>query len=347
MNSMRSILEHWRILATALFSVVLIVGAYLLARDVGLPTVAEASTESALLSAIATRDSDGDGLPDWEEALYGTDSHITDTNSLGMTDGEAVARGLIVPKAIADISFVTSTPDASMIVDPSLPPAPAEGTLTAAFAQNFFTLYLAAKQANGGADLSEADMQNVANEALSSLSSAIAAAPNFKSAKDLTVSGSGADALKAFAVSAEAILLKNTSDATKSEILYLQDAIQKGDTTAYAHIAGIAKQYRDSAVGLAVLPVPQELAADHLILVNAMMRVSQIAGDFTRAETDPLATILALQQYPQAVFSLGTAFINIGKVYKAAGISFPAGVPGASFVNLIIDVANEQTARKP
>lgn len=342
---MGQILRNWRIIASATFSVLIIVGAYLLARGVESPRAAEASTESALLQAIATKDSDGDGLPDWEEVLYGTSPNVTDTFHLGMTDGEAVARGLIVPKAIADIPMATSSP-LSFGAD-GLPPPPAEGTLTSAFAKNFFTLYLSAKQANGGADLSESDMTNIANEAISSLSSEVTPAPDFKSVKDLKISDSGAEALKEFAVQAEAVLMKNTSNASKSEILYLQDAVQKNDATAFTHIASIAKGYRDSAVGLSALSVPQELVADDLALINAMMRVSEIATDFTRANDDPLSTMLALQQYPHATFSLSTAFINIGNIYKSAGISLPVGAPGASFVNLIEDiVASQQAAKK-
>lgn len=341
---MGQILQNWRVLAASLLSAVLVVGVYMLARSVESPTVAEASTESALLQAIAAKDSDGDGLPDWEEALYGTSPNTTDTFKLGMTDGEAVARGLIVPKAIADIQLATSSP--TSVDSDGLPPAPAEGTLTAAFAKTFFTLFLAAKQQSGGADLSEEQMQNIADEALNSLASVIAAAPDFKSAEDIIVRGAGADALTTFAVQAEAVLLKNTSSASKSEIFYLQDAVERGDAEALTHIASIAKQYRDSAIGLAVLSVPAELAEVHLALINTMMRISGIATDFTRVNTDPLATMLGLNQYPQAVLALGTAFIDIGKVYKAAGISLPAKAPGASFVNLIINVANEQAAAK-
>ena len=338
--------KDWRIIAATLFSTVLITGAYLLARGVGTPQVAQASTETALLQAIATKDSDSDGLPDWEEALYGTDPHNPDTFHLGMTDGEAVAKGLIVPKAIADVPVATSSPVTASSIDSSLPAAPADGTITATFAKNFFTLYLAAKQANGGADLSETQMNDVANQAMSTLSASITPAPDFKSAQELLVSGSGPDALKAFAVSAEAVLQKNTSTATTSEINYLKDAVENNDGTAFAHIASIAKSYRDSAAGLAVLPVPQELAADDLTLVNAMMRIGEITADFTRASSDPPAAILALQQYPQAVLTLSSAFTHIGSVYGAADISLPAGAPGASFVNLMNNLEKKQAGNK-
>lgn len=338
--------DNWRILAATLFSVVLVVGAFWLAKGIESPPVAQASEEAALLQAIATKDADSDGLPDWEEALYGTDARNADSLTLGMTDGEAVAKGLIVPKAIADLSVTDSSSGGSQIVDPSLSPAPAEGTLTAAFAQNFFTLFMAAKESNGGGDLTESQMNDVANQALNSISSIAKAAPDYKSAKDITVSGSGTDAMMAFAVNAEAVMLKNTSTATTSELKYLKSALIDNDDTAYAHIASIAKAYRDSAVGIAVLPVPKELATDDLALINALMRMSQLVIDFTRSTTDPLAAMLALQQYPQAAQALGEAFIHIGAIYATAGISLPTGAPGASFVNLIADINREQTATK-
>jgi hypothetical protein len=339
---MGRILENWRVPIAVLFSAVLIIGAYVIARGVESPPTAQASTETALLQAIATKDSDSDGLADWEEALYGTSPNNSDSFNLGMTDGEAVAKGLIVPKAIADISVATSSPDS--LSSDGLPPASSEGTLTATFATNLFSLYLAAKQANGGADLSESDLTNISNQALSSLSATIVAAPDFKSVGNLSVSGSGTDALKTFAVNAEAVLAKNTNDASKSEILYLQDAVQNDDMTALPHIASLAKSYRDSAAGLAALQVPTELAADDLALINAMARMSEITTDFTRVDTDPMATMLALKQYPQAVINLSNSFMRINAIYKNAGISLSVGTPGASFVNLIENVAKKQAA---
>ncbi len=323
-------------IAAVLFSAVLVSGAYVLARGFGSPPVARASTETALLQSLATKDSDHDGLPDWEEALYGTDPHNPDTFHLGMTDGEAVAKGLIVPKAVADVPVASSSP--ATLDAYGLPQAPADGTLTAQFAQSFFTSYLAAKQNAGSADLSSADLQNIATQAVNQLASSVKPAPDFKTAADLTVSGSGPDALRAFAVDAEAVLAKNTSDGTETDIDYLKAELEQGDTSAVPHIVSIAKMYRDSATGLAVLPVPQELAAADLSLLNTLMRLSEIDSDFARVEDDPLTAILALQQYAQVTQSLGKAFTDIGNVYAKADVVIPKGAPGASFVNMIADV---------
>lgn len=332
---MGQILLRWKVPLAALLALAFIVSAYILAQGIRYPGLAKASPETELLNAIASRDSDSDGLPDWEEALYGTSPNNADTNKLGMTDGEAVQYGLIVPKAFADVPVATSSPSAAAFIDPELGPVPGDNTLTAAFSRQFLTAYLAAKQGKGGADLSQDDINAIANQVLSSLSESVVAAPNFKTAEDLTVSGSGPDVLKAFAVGAETVLLKNTSTATTSELSYLANVLQSGDAASISHIVSLAKAYRAAALGLAVLPVPQELAAAHLSLVNALMRTGDIVADFARVHTDPLATMLALYQYPRATVSLALAFVEIGRVYHAAGVALPAKTPGASFVNIV------------
>lgn len=342
MNSVSS--PQWRVLVAAGISTVLIIGAYFLARGFGSPESVKASSESELLQAIATKDTDGDGLPDWEEALFGTDPKKTDTFNLGMTDGEAVAKGLIVPKAIADAGTATTTPSV-VIGDDSLP-TPVEGTLTAAFAKSFYTLYIAAKQAKGGADLTQDDLSNIAKQAIANLSDSVKASPDFKSASDLTISGSGAEAMKAFAISAEAVLLKNTNIATKGTLALLKDAITNNDQSAYEQLASLAKGFRGSAAGLAALPVPRELASTDLLLINTLMRMGEITSDFVHADTDPLAAILALQQYLETAQNLGKAFIDLGRIYAAADIWLPNGTPGASFVNMIANIETKQAAAK-
>ncbi len=341
MRTMGRILENWRTICASLFAVMLVVGAYVFARGIESPPTAQASTESELLKAIATKDSNGDGLPDWQKALYGIplNSGTTDYFHLGMTDGEAVAKGLIVPKAVADIPVATS-PSVTVDTD-GLPPAPAEGTLTAAFSQSFFTLYLQAKQNAGGADLTDLQLKDIANQALSLLSSSVASVADYKKPADLAQSLSGADALTTFAVTAEALLRKNSNNATTTELVYLKYA-ENGDTVALTKIGAMAKSYRDSAVGLAMLAVPPELASADLELVNALMRMSKILNDFTLLNTDPLAAMLALTQYSTSIQGIAKAFTDIGIVYSVSGVHLPLGAPGASFVNLMSDVSTRR-----
>lgn len=333
-------LRNWRIAGATALSITIVTGAYLLARDAERPPIAQASSEAALLAAIATKDSDHDGLPDWQEALYGTDPHNPDTRGLGMTDGEAVARGLIVPKAISDIQVATSVPATS--ADQSYAglglPAPVRGTITDAFSKLFFQLYLAAKAGNGGADLTSTQASDLIAKTFGQFSANFSLTPDFKSASDLRIAGSGQDALRTFAAQAEAVFEKNRADVTKSETDYLADALN-GDGTALTRLAAFSKTYRDSAAGLSALTVPQELAPDTLTVINALMRLGEIDGDLARVDVDPLAAMLALEQFPKAEGDAERAFADIAGVYAAAGITLRQGEPGASFVNLIANLA--------
>jgi hypothetical protein len=324
---MGRILRNWRIGTAVLFALVLVVGSYLASRG----PVARASTESELLGALATRDSDADGLKDWEEALYGTSPTNPDTRGLGMNDGEAVKNGLIVPKAIADVAVATSTLDTDFSVD-GVPP-PADGTLTAAFAQSFFATYLSAKEAKGDAELTEAELQDISSEALSALSATIKAAPNFKTEKDINVSGAGAAALSQYAATAEGVLLSNRGPAA-GELSYLKILIEEKDPRAIEMLVALSKMYRQTAIGLSQIEVPQEVVSDHVLLVNAYMRLSEIINDFARANVDPLAGALALQLYPEAVLALGNAYKQIGALYERMAIVLPTGTSGAAFVHM-------------
>lgn len=344
MHTMGQILENWRVVLATFFAVVLIAASFMFARGIESPALAQASAETAPLQAIAAKDSDNDGLPDWEEALYGTNPHLTDTFTLGMTDSEAVAKGLIIPKAIADISVGTSTPSTNSAVDykaAGIKP-PTEGTLTDAFAKSFFTLYVAAKKANGGNDLTSAQTSTLAAQTMNQLSSDFAPTADFKTAADLNVSGTGPDALRAFAILAETVMKKNASDAKMSDLQYFEAAVQNDDASARTHLASLAKSYRDTAVGISALAVPREAADVDLSIVNAIMHLSQIYGDFARVDTDTLSAMLALEQYRQTELTAEQSFTTLARTYAANGVVLSAGEPGALFVNVIANIGARQ-----
>jgi hypothetical protein len=324
-----------KILGAVFFSAVLIVGAYTVARGVQAPSIAQASTEAELLKQIAARDSDADGLSDWEEALYGTDAFKADTRGLGMTDAQAVATGLIIPKRNYDSSTAPSSPTSGNTIDPSLI-VPAEHTITKALSEDLTTSYASAVANSPNGHLTEADMQKLRNRLIGLLDETLVPSPDFLSYRELKVSGSGEDALKAFAIAAEAVFMANKAKVNnKGEIAHLKDALQNDDKLALGYIVGISMLYYKAAVGLSVLPVPEELVDADKALINALYRLSLITADFTRAYSDPLLVMHALKQYPGAVQNLGDALIRINTVYKTSGVKINESEPGASFVYLV------------
>lgn len=330
-----------KIMGATLFSVVLIVGAYTLARGVSDPVVAEASLETELLEQIATRDSDVDGLPDWEEVLYGTDPRNPDTRSLGMTDGEAVSRGLIVPTAPADIEITVQEGSQDYPL-----PVPPEGTITRALSHSLAAAYAEAVQASPTGKLSKADITTISNRLVDELNKSVILAPEYRKAKDLQTVGSTQQELRQFAISVEEVFLASTALVNKSEIEYLEIALKDGDQNAFVAIKEISILYQKAASGLAVLPVPQVLAETDLKLINALSLLSKVIADFARAENDPIASMLALKQYPEAARQMGTAFVDIRATYKSAGVIFREGEPGAGFVNVVDRLIADQKAEQ-
>lgn len=325
-DTMGQILRNRSLVLSVFIAVALIGGSLYISRNPSAP-VAQASAESALLNAIATRDSDGDGLPDWQEALYGTDPHTIDTQKLGMSDAEAVAKGLIVPKAVADISAPgdsSSSPE-----DPF-----SDGTLTSLFAQHLLSVYATAKEAKGGGDLTEEEISAVVQTAVSEMAGTFAKSPDYKGPGDIAVIATTPDSLRAYATAAESIIKKNTAPVTMSEIDYLQKLVMEKDGSAAGNISQIARAYRMTAAGFAVLPVPSEIASSHLAFVNSMMRLAQIDADFAREESDPLAAILALQQYQTVVRNVAVSLANIGTTYVNKNILPQKGNEGAYFIEL-------------
>lgn len=332
-TTVASLTSKWPIIGASVFSLVLVVGAYMFAKNAFVAPVAQASTETALLQAIATKDTDTDGLPDWEESLYGTDPLKPDTRGLGMSDGEAVKKGLIVPKANSELPTPAESGGTSSTGVAAPAPAPS-GTLTAAFSQQFFYLYLAAKQKAGGEDLTAQQVASVAQTALQQLSSAIAPASDFKTANEIKTGAGGADAFRAYAAAAEAVVAAHSAKLPKNELEYLADA-EKGDSSGLDNLEKLSVSYRNFAAGWAALSVPPEVKPAHLKIVNAAARISGINHQLASLDTDPLSTMLALQLAPDAVRALAEGFIEIEKIAKNTGVIIPAGMPGASFVNVM------------
>ncbi len=261
-----------------------------------------------------------------------------------MTDREAVSKGLIVPTApTVSPRTPTAIPGSSLV-------APAEGTITRAIAESFMTEYGEAIAKTDDGILTEAEQKAIVDKVLKELDSSVVPTPDFKQKSDLRVQGSGPEAMRAFAAAAEKVYLTQAMGSLDTELIIFQKYLETNDQTALKQIAEIARLYHMGAVGLSVLPVPRELADIHLKMVNALMRMSESTRDLTLTDSDPVATMIALKQYPEAVKQLGEAFAEVNQIYTRAGIVLGFEEPGVGYVRLIerlvADKQAEEAARQ-
>lgn len=316
--------------SSCLIAVVLIGTAYvssgpsfLSAKSVG------AESTHDLLVSYASKDTDSDGLPDWQEALYGTDPNNAHSVSASVTDGQAVAQGLVAPK----FRNATTTPaDASSIPGPDAGPQ----TLTDQFGKELFGQYL---KARGQGKPTSADVATFVEQGVQQLKQNQVIPDTFNQGQ-IKVSGTGPDALLSYAASAEAVFIKTNIDSDKTDLDYFSDAVNKGDTKALTKVKQFAQADAASARGLMSINTPRELATSHLKLANALMRVSQSLTDMSLLSTDPLRAMLGMATYSDSVQQVVQAFSEMQAVYAAEHTAPSVGVSGRDFYNVMMKTKN-------
>lgn len=301
-------------------AVALIVCSYLFSGPYSFrPSVADAATAESLLKAYSTKDSDSDGLPDWQESLYGTDPANPQSFKAGVRDGDAVAQGLIKPRF--ESAQATSTIDV---------PGKAVGTntLTAQFSQEFLKRYVAA----GAGSMTAAQQQALITELLgvfSTKSAALLTSP-YTSASVRTDAGVP---LTAYAASVEQVILANNVPTDAANPVDLMDAyITNGDATAQPKLERLARSYDGIHKGLAQLRVPPASAQAHLTLMRSFDSLARATKLTAHYEDDPVAALGGLTLYQPLSLSIIEAFKVLSAQILAEGTPKP-GAAGSIIVN--------------
>lgn len=321
-----------RILGASLLAVLMIGGTYLSTGKnpfFGMTRIAGAQSSEELLREYAAKDSDTDGLPDWQESLYGTDPLNPESFKPGTKDGEAVAQGLIEPK----VAVRADDEPADIASIPGVTAAPS--SLTDRFAQTLLKQYLTNRGENPP---SSAEIVAFVEAGISDLSAENASPARFALA-DVTVSGeTGTAALTAYAARVEAAFAQNTVSADRNELSYFSDAL-KDDAGALNRIKSVSGAYADIANALIAIPVPSEARQAHLAIANALMHMSDTSGDMAALKTDPLRALMGIGLYEKYADELIAAFTNLNGVFAARQVAIPEGNPGYYIVKTAGDAA--------
>jgi hypothetical protein len=328
---MASVSPKIRIFGALVVAGVLIAGSIFISNN-GLALfttpAANAASTQALLQAYATRDSDGDGLPDWEEALYGLDPHNAHSFSPDMTDGEAVARGLVKPKFLIS-DTASSTASTTDDLDGSVS---APGSLTAQFSQILLTQYLT-ESSNDDGTPSDTDLTTAAQIALQTFAQTNEHQNEYTIAQ-VQVGNTGQDAMKKYAADAENVFAENNPGTQENELIYFSDVVEKNDPNALKNLIAIGNSYTDMAPAFMKLQVPIEAENSHLEIANAMYRLGADVTDMSMLNSDPLRAYFGLAQYQADAQSLSKGVADIGTIFSTEQVTIPQSVPGYYFIKL-------------
>lgn len=321
-----------RIAAASLLAVFMIGGTYLSTGPnpfFGMTRIAGAQSSEELLREYAAKDSDADGLPDWQEALYGTDPMNPESFQVGIRDGEAVAQGLIEPKVVVRPENEPTDPDTI----PGTLAAPS--SLTDRFSQTLLKQYLMNR---GEKPPTSAEIVAFVEAGIADLERENVSPPRFSLADVRTTGDTGTAALTAYAANVEQAFVLNTVSADKNELSYFADAL-KEDAAALRKIASIGEAYADIANALIAIPAPAEARQAHLSIANALMHMSETSGDMAALKTDPLRALMGIGLYEKYAEELVAAFTNMNGVFSARQVSIPEGSAGYYIVKTANDAA--------
>ena len=273
--------------------------------------------KDSLISAFLQqnrKDSDNDGLMDWEEVLWKTDLNNPDTDKDGTLDGEEVKLGRNPAMAGPDDFY--SPENFSSETSTSSEPL----SETEKFSRDFISQYLAAKQIAGG-NLDETTKQGLLNSLEKNIDTSIPP-PVFKISDIKISTDNSKQAIKNYANQLSAILMKYVNPPPSAEIYIFKEMADKKDQSWVEELKKNVLTYEGLKKDCLDLAVPSELKIQHLNLVNSFALLKGITEKFQNYFTDPLGSFVALQQYSTASTDLADSIIQIRNYLKNKDVPF-------------------------
>ncbi|MDB5189689.1 MAG: hypothetical protein JWN49_15 [Parcubacteria group bacterium] len=276
---------------------------------------ANAESTEALLASYAAKDTDGDGLPDWQEALYGTDPNKAISNSFGVPDGEAAQKGLLTPNALKNQLPVADT--ATVLTNEDLPvPDAASGSITDEFSKEFLQDYF---QATNGQPMT-ADAQQALLQTLVQNFSAKAAVKLSSQYSSVSVHTNTSTSLTSYVSVIETTFQShNISDLNGDPISLMHALLVDGNDKAAPKLMAISKAYGAMAADLRATKVPPSMIPTHVALVKSLEQLSLSTAIVSNYKKDPLGTMGALSVYSASTKSFADTLSSIANTILVSG----------------------------
>ena len=235
-----------------------------------------ASLPKLTLDSLAEKDTDGDEIPYWEEALWGTDPNKTET-TIGLLDKNYVEKRR---KEIQSQTGVTAEDVASNDTDK--------------FSQDFLKTIVSLKQSG---NLNQASIDAISKTIGQDMTGKII--PSQYNIKDLSIVTKTNANIKKYMDQIEGIIIKygNMDKGPGKEMAIFGDALQNEDESKKVELEKIGDLYISMAKELIKVGVPTVLSQDHLNLANYTAQTGLAIKNMSQSFTNPILGIAGISQY--------------------------------------------------
>lgn len=283
-------------------------------NNVVVTKIIDGSHHASTTKSLGDLDSDHDGLPEWEESLYGSNAHNPDTDGDGTTDGGEVAEGRSPTKAGPDDKL-------AVIEDPNFATS---STDTIGIRKDFFAKYLA---------LQSKDIRETTYRDLIKGFNPIKYRPTGQIV-DLNISGDNStEALRAYGNAFGKIIKKYTSVHTnRTEEEIIADGLKAKNDGPLKELQLPSVVYKKFSLDLKALKTPSSLAKSHLLIVNGYDGMSRGLLGMQHLFSDPVDGAGGYQTYTKTRFDVTTGYAQVVSYFRTHAVTFTKDEPGFPFV---------------
>lgn len=249
-----------------------------------------------------TKDTDGDGLNDWEEILWGTDINNPDSDGDGTEDGAEVVLGRNPNKAGPDDIFIKadSFNEKLIKIESKIKPDTITAKTSVELAKQVFN-----SQLNKG----EVSVEEI----ISNAQSEIKISEKYSAKNLLIISNSTQEDIRDYG--------NNFATIYKEEILKMNNSLDK---SVDMFVAG----YKNLSLRMSTIRVPQEIANIHNDFINNIDLAANIIKVISESNEDPVKSYLLLPKYNEASDKTILQQKQIELYLNNSGIIFSEDEPG-------------------
>src|SRR3989344_39709 len=293
--------------------VVLVLG-YFLVSYLGRPISYSSDTDQLSVNAgngpqnNLTQDSESDGLPNGEEALWKTDSNNPDTDGYGTSDGEEVN---------TNRDPLVKGPQDTQVRSETVPDTQGP-TATQKLTNDILLTYTKLKQSSADEETQINALQELVEKNQFPITAKTYAT------KDFTTVTENYSSIQNYAKDISTTITTLNLSSTENELSVLQTSLENNSATGIISLTTTANRYRTAVKQLLAMPVPTGALAIHTDITNDMALMGETVSAMSNLYTDPLISLSALKQYQPTALRIANNMNALFAYFKASQTKFTA-----------------------
>jgi hypothetical protein len=264
---------------------------------------------SVITDSISAKDTDGDGLNDWEETIIGTDPKKADTDGDGTSDSIEISLGRD-PKKAGPNDKITASNLQDLTSTTTL--TAEESTITAQVSRDFFGRFLLAKK--DGVKINEATAGQIAEDVISHVPVELQSKKYTK--KDIKIVPENENTHSQYAEDLYLNLETKSPKLKKNEIEIISQALESQKESDLKDIDIIINAYKNIISNILKMPVPEKVVPDHIILLNTLSALHTDISEMKYILSDPIRGYIGYQHQQTDALTLKIALENISTYFK-------------------------------